>query len=112
ADPERRLMRARSHCRVAAAATRKRPRRSGALRTAQDGSAAVAVEVARHGAFDVVPALADRAFGVVPGHGRLPARAVPLALELRLHVLEALAAVLRVGVVAVLVRRLVVVPGV
>src|SRR5690606_29740377 len=70
------------------------------------GSAAVTVRVARHGALDVVPAILHGALGFVPLQPRVVAGAGPVALQVRLDVLETLAAVLAVGVVTVLVRRL------
>src|SRR5690606_28236140 len=73
-------------------------------------SAPVAVEVARQLALDVVPAVAHRTLGLVPLQAGLGLRAVPVALQVGLDVLELLAAVLAVGVIAVLVGRLVVVP--
>src|SRR3546814_10058010 len=75
--------------------------------THRPGSATVTVEVARHRALDVVPALAQGALGVVPGHRRLSTDVVSVALQLRLHVLETLALVLAERVVAVLAGRLV-----
>src|SRR3546814_2053860 len=49
--------------------------------THRPGSATVTVEVARHRALDVVPALAHGALGVVPGHRRLSTDVVPVALQ-------------------------------
>src|SRR5690606_5078324 len=71
-------------------------------------SATVAVGVAGHRPLDVVPAVAHGLAGLAPGQARTRTAGVPVALELRFDVLEALAAILAIGVVAVLVGRLVV----
>src|SRR5690606_22608690 len=75
-------------------------------------STAVAVGVARDRTLDVVPAIAHRVAGIVPGQARtaLGAGALPVALQVGLGILEAAALVAAVGVVAVLVGRAVVVP--
>src|SRR5690606_34864074 len=80
--------------------------------TAGGRSAAVAVGVTRDRTLDVVPAIAHRVAGIVPGQARiaLGAGALPVALQVGLGVLEAAALVTAVGVVAVLVGRTVVVP--
>src|SRR5690606_1829985 len=80
--------------------------------TAGSRSAAVAVGVTRDRTLDVVPAIAHRVAGIVPGQARiaLGAGALPVALQVGLGVLEAAALVTAVGVVAVLVGRTVVVP--
>src|SRR3546814_9694447 len=57
-----------------------------------------------------MPAIAHRLAGLAPGQTRTRTAAVPVALELRLDVLELLATVLAVGVVTVLVGRLVIAP--
>src|SRR5678815_994980 len=71
----------------------------------------VVIRVAGQRAFDVVPAVAHRALGFGPAESRVGLGRIPVALELRLDVVEALAAVLAVGVVTVLVGRLVIGPG-
>src|SRR5690606_32106226 len=63
-----------------------------------------------HRPLDVVPPIAHRTAGLRPGQARTHAAGLPIALELRLDVLETLAAIPAVGVVAVLVGRLVVAP--
>src|SRR5690606_24841730 len=75
-------------------------------------SAAVAVGVARQGALDVVPAVAHRVAGVVPGQARVVfgTALLPVPLQVGLDLLEPAAAVLAIGVVAVLVGRAVIVP--
>lgn len=71
-----------------------------------DCLATVAVEVTRDPALDVVPAVPHRVPGVGPGQGRVGAGLVPAALQLVLDLVELLAAVLALGVLAVLVGRL------
>src|SRR5687768_14687557 len=73
-------------------------------------SSPVPVGIARQGAFDVMPAVAHGAARVVPGQARVGARGFPVAAQFRLDFLERPAAIHRVVVVAVLVRRLVVAP--
>src|SRR5690606_40258796 len=61
-------------------------------------SAAVAVGVARQGALDVVPAVAHRVAGVVPGQARVVfgTALLPVPLQVGLDLLEPAAAVLAI----------------
>src|SRR6478672_13419575 len=78
--------------------------------TYRAGLATVAIRVARDGALDVVPAITHGTARFAPRQARVGAGGVPVALEVAFDVLELLALVLAIGVVAVLVGRLVVAP--
>src|SRR5688572_3019502 len=78
--------------------------------TSQPDSAAVAVGVARKRALDVVPTVAHGALGLVPGQAGIALGGFPVALQVRLDLVELAATVVAIRVVAELVGRLVVVP--